>query len=144
MAAEEVGKTSDLPVVGSDFFVTMLAAAGVAPPAGVKLDGVDLTGSAVHQVRPLYWRWGGFVAYREGPWKIVADEPLSKPELYNLADDLAETTNLAAREPERLAAMLERLRGYTADVEAEAPDWWRTHDWNPKRRAPKPAPVPAG
>ncbi|MDA1040682.1 MAG: sulfatase-like hydrolase/transferase [Planctomycetota bacterium] len=140
----EPGSQSDLPVIGSDFFPTALEAAGLAPPPGRTLDGVDVSGPAVHDPRPLSWRWGGFVAYREGPWKIVADEALEKPELYNLADDLAETTDLAAREPARLAAMLERLRAYTADVEAEAPDWWRTHDWNPKRRVKKPQPVPAG
>ncbi len=144
MAAEEVGKTSNLPVIGSDFFPTALKAAGLAPPPGRTLDGVDISGPAVEEPRPLYWRWGGFVAYREGPWKIVTDEALEKPELYNLADDLAETTDLAAREPERLATMLERLRSYTAEVEAEAPDWWRTHDWNPKRRGKKPVAVPAG
>ena len=138
------GSQSDLPVIGSDFFPTALEAAGLALPAGRTLDGVDVSGPAVHDPRPLSWRWGGFVAYREGPWKIVADEAFTKPELYNLADDLAETTNLAGREPERLAAMLGRLRSYTADVEAEAPDWWRTHDWNPKRRVKKPQPMPAG
>ncbi|MFN6191368.1 MAG: hypothetical protein ACK52C_13145 [Planctomycetia bacterium] len=71
----------------------------------------------------MYWRWGGFVALREGPWKIVADEALEKPELYNLATDRAETTSLAEREPERLAAMLARLRVLTAEIEAEGPDW---------------------
>jgi arylsulfatase A len=140
----EPGSQSDLPVIGSDFFPTALEAAGLAPPAGRTLDGVDVSGPAVHEPRPLYWRWGGFVAYREGPWKIVTDEALAKPELYNLADDLAETTDLATREPERLAAMLGRLRTYTAGVEAEAPDWWRTHDWNPKRPAKKQQAVPAG
>jgi arylsulfatase A len=140
----EPGTKSDLPVIGSDFFPTALEAAGLAPPPGRTFDGVDVSGPAVHDPRPLYWRWGGFVAYREGPWKIVTDEALEKPELYNLADDLAETTDLAGREPERLAAMLGRLRSYTSEVEAEAPDWWRTHEWNPKRPAKKQQAVPAG
>ncbi len=140
----EPGTESELPVIGSDFFPTALEAAGLAPPPGRTFDGVDVSGPAVHEPRPLYWRWGGFVAYREGPWKIITDEALEKPELYNLADDLAETTDLATREPERLAAMLGRLRSYTAEIEAEAPDWWRTHDWNPKRPAKKQQAVPAG
>jgi arylsulfatase A len=128
------GSESDLPVIGSDFFPTVLAAAGLEPPAGVKLDGVNLlpalAGEAVERPVPMYWRWGGFVALREGPWKIVADEPLEKPELYNLASDRAETTSLAEREPERLAAMLARLRALTAEIEAEGPDWWRSEAWN--------------
>ena len=131
----EPGTTSDLPVIGSDFFPTVLAAARVEPPAGVTLDGVDCSGPKVHEPRPLYWRWGGSVAYREGPWKIVADEKLEKPQLYDLSADRAEASDLAAREPARLAAMMERLRAYTAEIEAEGPDWWRTEPGNGRRRA---------
>lgn len=36
-------------------------------------------------------------------------EPLEKVALYNLASDVAETTNLASREPERVAAMKAKL-----------------------------------
>jgi arylsulfatase A-like enzyme len=71
----------------------------------------------------MVWRWGGKVAYREGPWKIVVDESLEKPELYDLAGDRGETTDLASREPERLSAMMERLRASTAEIAAEAPTW---------------------
>jgi arylsulfatase A-like enzyme len=95
---------------------------------------------AIDRPEPLYWRWGGQVAYREGPWKIVADEALAKPELYNLAADLTESTDLASREPERLAEMLGRLRAHTEEVEREGPDWWRTEGWN-GRQLPRKAPA---
>ncbi|NCY01723.1 MAG: N-acetylgalactosamine-6-sulfatase [Planctomycetia bacterium] len=137
----EPGSTSDQPVVGSDFFVTMLAAAGVAPPAGVKLDGANLlpllAGGTVDRGVPLYWRFGGRVAFREGDWKIVVDESLERPELYDLATDRSERHDVAAREPERLAAMMARLRAHTSEIEAEGPGWWRTEPTNgrPKSRA---------
>ncbi len=134
----EPGTVSDLPVIGSDFFPTVLAAAGVAPPAGVTLDGANLlpalSGGPVERPVPMYWRWDGRVAWREGNWKIVADERLEKPELYDLATDRAEGTDLAGRESGRLAAMLERLRAYTAQVEAEGPTWWRTEPTNGQPR----------
>lgn len=126
----EPGTVSDVPMIGSDFLPTALRAAGLEPPPGRTLDGVDISGPAVERTRPMYWRWGGFVAYREGPWKIVVDEALEKPELYNLADDRAETTNLAVRETERLAAMLTRLRTLQGEIEAEGPDWWRAEPMN--------------
>jgi arylsulfatase A len=123
----EPGTTSDLPVIGSDFFPTVLAAAGLEPPAGVKLDGANLlpalAGGPVERPVPLYWRWNGMVAWREGDWKIVVDEKLEKPELYDLTTDLAERTDLASEQPERLAAMMTRLRAYQAEVEAEGPSW---------------------
>jgi arylsulfatase A len=134
----EAGTESDLPVVGSDFFPTALAAAGLEPPAGVKLDGLNLVpamvGEKVKRTVPMYWRWGGFVAYREGNWKIVADEALQAPELYNLAADRAETKDCAAEEADRLAGMLARLRAHTAEIEAEGPDWWRSEGWNRRKK----------
>lgn len=131
----EPGTVSDLPVVGSDFFPTALKAAGLELPKERTLDGVDISGAAVEQPRPMYWRWGGKVAYREGDWKIVADEAFAKPELYNLATDREEAHDVAVAEAARLGGMLERLRAHTVEIEAEGPDWWRAHDWTgPKRR----------
>ena len=135
----QAGTESSTPVIGSDFFPTVLAVTGLEPPAGRQLDGTNLLpllagGDCQRQV-PLYWRWGGKVAYREGNRKIVVDEALEKPELYDLAADRSETSDLAGREPELLAAMMTRLRAYTAAVEAEGPDWWRTEPMNGRTRA---------
>jgi len=111
---------------------------------GRTLDGTDMmpvfSGDTVRRQVPLYWRWGGKVAYREGDWKIVVDEALEKPELYDLATDRKEATNLAAREPDRLAAMMARLRAYTAEVEAEGPDWWRREPLNGRKKNSPAAP----
>ena len=92
-----------------------------------------IEGSPITRTKPLYWRWGGSVAYREGPWKIVVDESFENPELYNLDSDVAETTDLSTDEPERLANMMQRLRQYTHEVEAEAPDWWKNQSWRKKK-----------
>jgi arylsulfatase A-like enzyme len=67
---------------------------------------------------PLWWYHSGNRAYRDGDWKLVAVAP-EKPrgqgtpkgnasvtwELYNLADDRAESRNLAAEHPDKVAAM---------------------------------------
>ena len=141
----ESGAVSDVPTIGSDFFPTALAAAGVEPPAGLTLDGVNLlpafAGKPAKRPGPLYWRWGGMVAYREGPWKIVVDEKLEQPELYDLAGDVAERTDLAAREPERLAAMMTRLRATTAELTAEAPEWPAAEKQRERKRKAAAAPV---
>ncbi len=133
----EPGSETDLPIIGSDFFPTALAAAGIKLPENT-YDGVNLVpaieGSPINRPNPLYWRWGGSVAYREGPWKIVVDESFENPELYNLDSDVSETTNRSTDEPERLANMMQRLRQHTHEVEAEAPDWWKNHSWRKKKK----------
>lgn len=104
------GQVYTEPVSSLDIFATSVRAAGgeLSP----HLDGVNLmpylagerTGSP-HEV--LYWRQGWRKALRVGDWKLICMSRPNQPaswELYNLADDLAETNNLARAQPERLAA----------------------------------------
>lgn len=128
------GTTSAVPVVGSDFFPTALGLAGVKPPGDRTIDGTDvlpaLTGkAAIERKIPLYWRLGMaphglHLALRKGDWKLLASQDLKKFELYDLATDPKETTDLREREPERFAAMRKELVAHDAKVVAEGPDWW--------------------
>jgi arylsulfatase B len=106
------GRTMDQPVISCDLLPTILAAAGIAAPAG--LDGVNLlpllrgeTQAAPHET--LFWRMGGGRALRKGNWKIVRQpqrggkEPAI--ELFDLAADMSETKDLAASNPEKLAEL---------------------------------------
>jgi len=49
------------------------------------------------------------LAMREGNWKLLCDYDGTKPQLYDLAKDRAETTNLAAQHTERVADMSKAL-----------------------------------
>jgi uncharacterized sulfatase len=49
------------------------------------------------------------LAMREGNWKLLCDYDGTKPQLYDLAKDRGETTNLAAQQPEILARMTKAL-----------------------------------
>ncbi len=139
---------SDEPVIGSDIFVTALRAAGAPVPSDRVIDGGDLlpslAGRPVERARPLYWRCVIApeplkTAMRIGDWKILADEGLTRFELYNLRRDRAEKTELSAQEPAKLAEMTAALRKLNAEIEAEGPDWWRTYNQggNGKAKAKK-------
>lgn len=129
------GTVSDAPVVGTDLFPTFLAAAGVAAPTDRVIDGANvlpiLTGAAKNVARPqpLYWRLhmapNAKIAMRVDDWKILADEKLTAFELYNLAADPQEKTDLKEREPQRFAALRDQLVKHNAAIDAEGPDWWR-------------------
>jgi arylsulfatase A-like enzyme len=97
------GKTYENPIIQLDILPTALAAAGVEAKPEWKLDGVNLlpylTGE--EKGRPhetLYWRYGDQWAVRHGDWKLVAGNGGDKKngELYNLAEDISESKNLAA------------------------------------------------
>jgi arylsulfatase A-like enzyme len=108
------GKVYDRPVIQLDVLPTALAAAGAAVRPEWKLDGVDLlpyldgrNGSPPHEA--LYWRLGRQTAIRRGDWKLVRYDSTvdGKPggvtpaRLYDLARDVGEAHDLAAKEPER-------------------------------------------
>ncbi|MFO0847567.1 MAG: sulfatase [Gemmataceae bacterium] len=111
------GRTDDRPVIQLDLLPTALAAAGIEPRPDWKLEGVDLmpylTGknaAAPHDA--LFWRFGSQMAVRKGDWKLVRYDlateggtGTSVPKLYNLRDDVGEATDLAAKHPDRVAAL---------------------------------------
>ncbi|MDQ3623521.1 MAG: sulfatase-like hydrolase/transferase [Verrucomicrobiota bacterium] len=101
------GRKLAAPVIALDILPTALAAAGVAPPSEKPLDGKSLlpllTGETGQHHRTLFWSEGGATgnwAVRSGDWKIIASK--DQWELYNLANDAAEATNLAAQQPEKI------------------------------------------
>lgn len=136
------GTTSDVPVIGSDLFVTAVGIAGAKLPTDRILDGGNLLaaieGRAVERARPLYWRCviapGPLkTAMRIGDWKILADEPLTQFELYDLKHDPQEKTELSAAQPAKLEEMKAALVKLNTEIEAEGPNWWKTNDRGEKK-----------
>lgn len=119
MAAGKAGMHDETSVFAAfDLVPSLLKLASVNTPPDVKFDGEDvsatLTGHAqVSRKQPIFWRrppdrkfWAPMVpaaqpdlAVREGNWKLLCDYDGSQPQLYDLANDRGETTNLATKEP---------------------------------------------
>jgi arylsulfatase A len=113
------------PVSGVDWLPTLCAAAGVEPPSDRALDGVNLLpflkGGGLERRTPLYWQYdvalgAARAAVRDGDWKLLAHEGLERVELYNVKDDPGESRDLAAQEPARAAALLDRLKAIHREV----------------------------
>ena len=104
-----------------DWLPTFAELAGLPAPAA--LVGVSLAPTLTRRGRQaqhnyLYWEFhegGGRVALRQGDWKVVRYEVLKNPNgplaLFNLATDPNETTDLAARHPDRVKALGSLLAG---------------------------------
>lgn len=130
------GSTHSSPVIGSDLFPTILRLADAKLPTDRVLDGANilpiLLGKAekVERTKPLFWRLNMaphnlHLAMRQGDWKILASQDFSKMELYNIAVDPKETTDLKDVEKDRFAAMKKDLQALNAEIEKEGPDWWK-------------------
>ena len=114
------------PVGHVDIFSTIAGAAGAALPKDRIIDGVDLAPYANGTIkgRPhqtLFWRSGQYKAVRDGDWKLQSNEARSKVWLHNLATDPTEKVDLAAKEPERVKAMLALLA--RQDAQSAKPLW---------------------
>jgi uncharacterized sulfatase len=113
------------PVHHFDIFATAAAAAGVSLPSDRKMDGVDLLPFARGEAEGtphdrLFWRTGHYqVALADG-WKLQVNDRVDGDWLFHLDEDPTEQTNLAAREPERVAAMKRILADHGAEQKPSA------------------------
>ena len=107
----EAGSTSDHISAFWDVMPTIAELAEVQTPQDI--DGISflptLLGNKDQQKKHehLYWEFherGGRIAVRKGEWKAVkykvGENPDALPELYNLANDIGETNNVADEYPE--------------------------------------------
>jgi arylsulfatase A-like enzyme len=127
------GKTYGQPVISLDILPTALAVAGIQPDPAGELDGTNILPYLIGERQgaphdelcwrfrfppnqPALHRW----AIRQGDWKLVKNhrEPVA---LYNLVNDIGESKNLAAEQPERVRAMESAWK--TWDAENKDPLW---------------------
>ena len=108
-------------------------------------------GEPLKREQPLFWHYYNALgepklAMRDGDWMIVATvsqgrgggagggfKPAMMPvikeaqpkdfELYNMAEDRSQETDLSKSQPERTTAMAKQLTSIWKEVQAEGPDW---------------------
>jgi arylsulfatase A-like enzyme len=123
------GKTYDHPVIALDILPTACALAGAKIPDNV--DGVNLLPHLLgeNKVAPhegLYWRFGPQKAIRKGNWSMVDWRDFEKKtnsgwQLFDLAKDIGQQNDLAARHPEIVAELSQAWQRW--DAQNVAPLW---------------------
>ncbi len=134
------GTTTDEPVISLDIYPTLLAVAGVEPPADYPLDGQsflpvlqDVTATLNREA--IYWHFPGYLqAYgpglwrtppvsvvRSGAWKLLRFYEDHRLELYHLERDLGERRNLALEWPEKRKELVGRLDAWLEATDAPLP-----------------------
>lgn len=125
------GSTCDVPVIGTDFYPTILDMAGLPLKPDQHNDGVSikplLTQTGKIAQRSLYWhyphyhRTKPYGAVRNGNYKLIEFFEDGALELYDLQKDISETTNLASSMPEKAAELLKELQTWRTSVNAQMP-----------------------
>ena len=132
------GVTNNEPLNLVDWYPTLVKLAGSSVDQKLPVDGLDIWpvltegAKSPHQDILLIGSQAGETAIRIGDWKLLVNPSDTKREkknskleagvmvngdrieLYNVVADISEQHNLAAAQPERVQAMLARLKELTA------------------------------
>ena len=112
------GQTFVHPVSALDVAATAAGIAGLPTKPG-DLDGVNLVPHLKGEIKTpphdaLYWRWVAQSAIREGNWKLLRGG--DREYLYDLATDLDEKHNLAAKHPDIASRLRAKLMAWGAEL----------------------------
>ena len=135
--------TSDVPVIGSDIFSTVLDIVGIPLPTDRTIDVVSMvpafSGQPLERPVPLFWRThvsppNNRIAMRIGDWKIVGNDTLTEFQLFEIQKDWKEEHDLASEMPDKLEEMKKKLLQTWEQIKAEGPnEWWENETQRPKK-----------
>jgi len=137
-AKVKAGTRCATPVIGLDFYPTFLEMAGAEKKPGQVLDGESLVpllmGTGTLKREAIFWHFPAYLqggrrtwrttpagAVRSGDWKLIEFFEDGRLELYNLADDIGEATDLAEKIPEKTKELHDRLVAWRKAVNAPMP-----------------------
>lgn len=142
LATDATGSVNDESVFCAlDLNRSLYDICNVAVPDGVKLDGENLAETLLGQSQksrqsPIFWRRPpdrpGFghglnednpdLAVRDGKWKLTINYDGSRPQLYDLSNDVAESQNIAEMQPEVTERLRNAIRDWNASLPRDAGD----------------------
>lgn len=64
----------------------------------------------------IFWEWSGNRAVRHGDWKLAWDSKVKRWELYDLATDRTETTDLALKHPDKVEELAARWQTWAEET----------------------------
>ncbi|MBM3826481.1 MAG: sulfatase [Verrucomicrobia bacterium] len=123
---------SEVPAVTIDIYPTVLELAGIRPMQSL-VDGISLAPLLTKGSKPerdtVFWHYphyhpGGATPYsavRSGDLRLVHFYEDGRDELYDLANDIGETKDLAAAQPALAKTLRSRLDAWLKSVDAQLP-----------------------
>jgi len=133
---EKKGTTNEVTVMaGMDLPPSLLKIAGANKDKGIRYDGIDMSKALLGKAepirkKPVMWQRTPEnqkqpgrddlpdVSVREGRYKLLVNTDGSRPELYDLATDEGETTNLASENPKMTTRLKKKALKWVASMPA--------------------------
>lgn len=136
---------NEFPISNIDLYPTILSVAGINQCKKLQLDGLDLSGLLTNQStiseRDLFWHFPVYLErfssnnenrdslfrtrpgtiIQSGFWKLHYYYEDKDVELYNLKEDISESTNLVTIYPKRLEKLLAKMKKWLLETNAEIP-----------------------
>jgi arylsulfatase A len=132
--AIRAGSVSSEPVTSVDYLPTICEAVGAALPEKRDIDGISIlshlrsNGTKPLERDAIYWHFphyrGSIVPYsiiRAGEWKLIKRYEGKSFELFNLKDDLSETTDLSEKMPDKVKELDTKLCAWLNATGAKLP-----------------------
>ena len=125
---DKQASVDDSNVITHDLFPTILAFAGVSPPKNYIIDGVPLGERDVESVigwhQPHQWGASGpgiepFTAIRQGKWKLIFLHEDRRLELYDLENDISESTDLSTIDVDATNSLAVTLTKWAKRMDAQ-------------------------
>lgn len=130
---EGESRTISEPVIGHDFYPTILSLANIAAPKDQVIDGEDIsvlfkTSEGLSR-KSIFWHyphyhgsgWRPGAAIRVGDWKLIEFYESETVELYNLVEDISEQKDLSSIYPKKVRVLKRRLSRFQKSMQANAP-----------------------
>lgn len=139
----KAGSRCSEPVIGIDFYPTLLEVTQTPRPKGYELDGVSLVpvlknAATSLKRKAIYWHFPCYLqgrgdphggpfrttpagAIRMGEWKLIEWFETGRRELYNLKNDIGEKADLSEKNPQKLAELQAAMNAWRKSVSAPIP-----------------------
>lgn len=127
------GTKTEVLASGMDFYPTILDLAGIKLRPEQHMDGQSLApvlmGQSIPE-RPLYWHYPHYgnqggdpsTIIRDGNWKMIFYYEDGKRELYDLATDPEEKTDIADQHPDLITELTQKMEDWLEAMDADFPE----------------------
>ncbi|MCE6987556.1 sulfatase [Dyadobacter sp. CY323] len=139
----KAGSVTDTPVIGIDFYPTLLEAANIQKPLNAEFDGQSFAPLLLGKTTPsrdIFWHFPGYLeafkgddrnkdafrtrptsTIRSGDFKLHEFYEDGRIELYNIKSDIGETKDLSKSNPAKAKELKDKLDAWRTKTNAPVP-----------------------